>query len=102
MGSVIVSAETSTCAPAVKLTELKFNSAPVVDTSPSHKAVVPSDLKMRNQPAVPVASAAESLVMAAAVITPPEAAPKAVAFICNSATNVPLAAVYGVAGFVPV
>ena len=88
--------------PVLEIVDGVESIAPVVDTSPSHKAVVPSDLKMRNQPAVPVASDAESLVMAAAVITPPEAAPKAVAFICNSATNVPLAAVSGVAGFVPV
>ena len=95
---MIVRAEQDTTAPATMEVVLRLIQAPEVETSPSISAVVPSDFHARAHPAVPVASALESDVIAAAVITPEEAAPNAVALNVSSARSVPDAAVSGVAG----
>lgn len=59
-----------------------------VPTLPSHKLVLPSDFKTRNQVAVPVALALVSDEMAFAVAIPPDAAPNAVDPKRNSARRV--------------
>src|SRR5690242_16022756 len=50
---------------------------PETPAEPSISTVVPSDLRQRNQVAVPLLSASESGVMALAVRTPATGAPKA-------------------------
>ena len=96
----------ATVPPATKLTESKVTSPPppVAVTLPSIRAV-PSDEYARNQPAVPVASADVSDVIALAVATAGlavVAAPNAGSDNVRVASNVPLAAVATVAGCDPV
>jgi hypothetical protein len=100
---LIVPALMLTTAPATMDTVLRLRSSPEVPTLPSAMAV-PEPLKMRNQVAVPVLSADESLVMAAAVATDGlavVAAPNAVALNVRVASSVPVTAVSVVAGRVP-
>lgn len=70
--------------------------APEVATSKSMTAVVPSALKRRAQPAVPVATAVPE-VTALAVRTPPVAVPNGEPQV-SVTSRVPVAAVSGVAG----
>ncbi len=83
-------------------TEFNTRSALDVPTDPSQSTVLPSDFSKRYHVAVPVASASVSSVIAAAEIIPPDAEPKAVAFMRSSAsfTCAPMA-VSGVAGWAP-
>lgn len=87
--------------PATMDTESRFMSAPDVDTEPSMIAVL-FESYTRNQPAVPVASADESPVIAFAVATPADAAPNAGSEQVSVPSRVPDAAVATVAGWVPV
>jgi hypothetical protein len=69
---VIVKLVTDTTAPDWKATELKLQSAPEVPTEKSTMRV-PAEVQSVPQVAVPVAFAEESLAIAEAVSTPPEA-----------------------------
>lgn len=90
--------------PDVNSTELKLMSEPLVPISPSIipalvsvKALVP----IRNQAAVPAASADESAVIELAVAVPLDAAPNAVALNVSVARIVSECVVLGLAGCVP-
>lgn len=92
-----------TVLPDVIAVVLKFRSAPEVPHSPSATSSAPVPVaRIRKYPAVPVASALESLVMADAVIRPPGlasvAAPNAGSVNVRVPNKVPVAAVSGSAG----
>jgi hypothetical protein len=77
-------------------------SVPEVPTVPWQTTVVPSVSSSRKKVAVPVASALASAVIALAVATPAEAAPKAVADMGSWASSVlPESAALASAGAVP-
>lgn len=86
-----------TVSPDVKLTVLKLMSAPDVPTVPSHTVATGVDpsfvVEIRQTAAVPVASALVSSLIEAAVATPEEAAPNAVAEKAQVARRVPKAEV---------
>src|SRR6187401_121453 len=63
---------------------------------------LPAPLLTRKCPASPLASALVSLVMAAAVATPDDAEPKAVALNVSVPSSVPLSASLGLVGGAPV
>ena len=88
-----------TVAPAEMLVVSRFKSEPLVPQSPSMMKVL-SLSSILKKLAVPVASAVLSLVIEAAVIVPPLAAPNAVVLKVRVAKRVPLIAA-PVAGRVP-
>tara|TARA_R110000765_G_C18788222_1_gene592227 strand:- start:422 stop:706 length:285 start_codon:yes stop_codon:yes gene_type:complete len=91
-----------TAAPELMATEFNTISADDVPTVPSNTTVEPSDLRVRNHVAVPVALALESAVTAPAVETPFDDDPNAVDANRNSAKRVfPERPVFAVDGCVP-
>lgn len=85
--------------PEVNAVVLTIMSQVAVPTDPSQIAVPPDWVLIRNQAAVPVASALVSSVMALAVKTPEDAAGKLVADMVSVPSNVCApTAVSGVAG----
>lgn len=88
--------------PLTIVVEFRFRSAPLVETVPSHRTVVPFDCSTRNQVAVPLAFALASCVMLFAVATPLLAAPKAgVPKVSSASRTCDPMAVFGVAACVP-
>ena len=90
----------SIVAPATIETEFSIISVPLVPTSPSITAPLP-EFNALKYPAVPVASALASCVIALAVALPAAHVPKAVALNGNVPSNVPVAA-ESTPGLVPV
>ena len=91
-GIVMVKLVIATVLPATMLVVFRLRSHPEVPTEPSAMAVPPLCVSIRNQEAVPVASALLSLVMLFAVMRPPglasAAAPKLVALIVSWSSSV--------------